>query len=459
MDTAASLPNYEAFCAAAERLLKDGKDRSFAFAAIDIDFFKLFNELHGREAGDDVIEATARLLEKFAKDHGGVAAYFGSDDFALFLPWDNADPHVFYDSLSMSDEEAYRDGFFPSVGIYPVADPSESPDVMYDRARIALNSIRGSFTEHVAVYDAVAHDRMRQELRLLLDARRGLRNGEFLFYLQPKCDMNSGKIIGAEALVRWQHAGRGMVSPGEFIPVLERHNFITVLDRSVWDAVCKWQRSLLDEGFEPLPVSVNVSRIDFLSMDIAEHFLALTDKYKLPHELIEIEITESAFVDSTLALDETIKRLREAGFRILMDDFGTGYSSLNALRYLGFDILKSDIRFLDKRGQSRTGMDLMESVHNMARLLNVPMIVEGVETADQVENLLSIGCSYAQGYYFHKPMPVEVYTQMIKNPYNIDRAPLSQGGEGQMKLNEFLDANMYSDETLNSILGAVAFIE
>ena len=459
MDTAASLPNYKAFCAAEERLLKDGEDRLFALAAIDIDFFKLFNELHGREAGDEVIEATARLLQKFAGEHGGIAGYFGSDDFALFLPWDNADPHVFYDSLSMADEEAYRNGFFPSVGIYPVSDAREPLDLMYDRARIALNSIRGSFTEHVAVYDAVAHDRMRQELRLLLDARRGLKNGEFLFYLQPKCDMNSGKIIGAEALVRWKHAGRGMVSPGEFIPVLERHNFITVLDRSVWDAVAKWQRSLLDEGFDPLPVSVNVSRMDFLSMDIAAHFLALTDQYNLPHELIEIEVTESAFVDSTLAIDVTIKRLREEGFTVLMDDFGSGYSSLNSLRYLSFDILKTDIRFLDKGGQSRTGVDILESVHNMARLLNVPMIIEGVETADQVETLLSIGCNYAQGYFFHKPMPVETYTQMIKNPYNIDHAPLSLGAEGQLKLNEFLDANMYSDETLNSILGAVAFIE
>ena len=459
MEAAGNLPNYETFCASAERLMKDGDNRPFALAAIDIDFFKLFNEIHGRGAGDEVLEATARLLQDFAGNAGGIAGYFGSDDFALLIPWENTDPQVFYASLSMSDDKAYHDGFFPSVGIYPVTDPSESFDVMYDRARFALGSIRGSFTEHVAVYDAKAHEQLRKELRLLLDARRGLKNGEFIFYLQPKCDMNSGKIIGAEALVRWQSAERGMISPGEFIPVLERHNYIAVLDRSIWDAVAKWQRSLLDEGFEPLPVSVNVSRMDFRETDIAAHFLALTEKYNLPHHLLEIEITESAFVDSSLSINDSIRKLREAGFRVLIDDFGSGYSSLNSLRYLSFDILKTDIRFLDKGEQSRTGTDILESVHNMARLLNVPMIIEGVETADQVETLLSIGCNYAQGFFFHKPLPLDVYTQMIKNPYNIDRNPLTQGGEGQMKLNEFLDANMYSDETLNSILGAVAFVE
>ncbi|MBR5970380.1 MAG: EAL domain-containing protein [Lachnospiraceae bacterium] len=459
MDTAASLPDYSAFCASAERLLRDGEDRPFALAAIDIDFFKLFNEIHGREAGDRIISDTAGLLQTFAATAGGVAGYFGSDDFALFLPWEDTDKDAFYTSLSSSALFEYRDGFFPSVGIYPVTDRTESADVMYERARIALNSIRGSFTEHVAVYDAEKHERLRKELRLLLDARRGLKNGEFLFHLQPKCDMNNGKIIGAEALVRWQSADSGMISPGAFIPVLERHNYITTLDCYVWDAVCRWQRSLLDEGFDPLPVSVNVSRKDFLEMDIAEHFLALTEKYNLPHELIELEITESAFVDSSLDLKGAIRRLREEGFHILMDDFGTGYSSLHSLRDLSFDILKTDIRFLDKGGQSRRGIDIMESVLNMARLLGVPMIVEGVETADQVEDLLSIGCSYAQGYYFHKPVPVDVYMQMVQNPYNVDRGGMTVQREEQIRLSEFLDANMYSDETLNSILGAVAFVE
>lgn len=454
------LPDYDAFEQEAVQLLRMHTHTTFAFAAIDIDFFKLFNEIHGREAGDEVIRATAAFLERFANDKGGVAGYFGGDDFALFLPWkDGAKAESFYDALSAFDGNRFRDGFFPSVGVYIADDRSVPVEDMYDRARIALNTISGSFTEHIALYDAAEHGRMRNRLRLLVDARRGLRNGEFLFYLQPKCDMKSGKVIGAEALVRWNHPERGMVSPGEFIPVLEHHNCITLLDEYIWDAVCRWQWSLINKGIEPLPCSVNVSRADFRTIDIAKHFIELTAKYNLPHELIELEITESAFADTSLPLDDTIKRLRDEGFKILMDDFGSGYSSLHSLRDLSFDILKTDIRFLDKGSHTRRGIDIMESIHNMARLLGVPVIVEGVETADQVDDLVSIGLSYAQGYYFHKPLPVDVYNQMITNPYNVERKGLAYHGPRQIRLSEFLDNNLYSDETLNSILGAVAFLQ
>ena len=454
------LPDYGVFCESVQRLIGKQADTLFALAAIDIDFFKMFNEMYGRDAGDSVISSTAAFLRRFAEKTGGVAGYFGGDDFALVLPWKQvADMNRFCGELSTFDGNCFVDGFYPSVGIYLIEDRTLPVDGMYDRACIALGAIRGSFTEHITLYDAARHGRTRDRLMMLVDARRGLRDGEFIFWLQPKCDMKSGKVIGAEALVRWQHKVRGMVSPGDFIPVLERHNSISLLDRYIWEAVCKWQRSLIDEGIEPLPCSVNVSRMDFREMDIAKHFIGLTEKYGLPHSLIELEVTEGAFVDTSLFIDDTIKRLREAGFKILMDDFGSGYSSLHSLRDLSFDILKTDIRFLDKGSHTRRGIDIMESIHNMARLLGVPVIVEGVETSDQVDDLLSIGLNYAQGYYFHKPLPVDVYNQMIANPYNVERAGLTYQAPRQIKLSEFLDNNLYSDETLNSILGAVAFLE
>ena len=453
------LPAYDAFCKRVQECLYDAPDTQFAMAAIDIDNFTMLNELYGRREGDRVIEETARILQNLSEESGGVAGFFGRDDFALVLPWDNHDPEQMYHDTLENSDYTYPDGFAPSVGLYIIQDKTASVDKMYDRARLALSGISDSFTEHVAVYDAAEHEKARDQLRLLLDARHGLKTGEFMFFLQPKCAMDTGKIIGAEALVRWNHAERGMISPGAFIPVMEHYNCIPMLDRYVWEEVCKWQRQLLLEGVQPLPVSVNVSRVDFLEMDIEKTFLDLIEKYNLTPDLIELEITESAFVETGLGVNAMIKRLRERGFRILMDDFGTGYSSLHSLRELSFDILKTDIRFLDKAGQTRRGMDLMESINSMAKLLGVPMIVEGVETRDQVDDLLSIGCHYAQGYYFHKPMQRDIYRQMLENEHNIDRAGLVKHDTGQIRLGEFLDSNLYSDGTLNSILGAVMFLE
>lgn len=431
----------------------------YALAAIDIDHFKLFNEMYGRDAGDDILLKTAGHLKNYAAERNGVAGYFGNDDFALFIPWEKLHTRQLYKHITGIGGELYQKGFSPSVGLHIIRNGEEDFDDMYDRAITALNSVRESFTEHIAVYDHDYHGAAREKHKLLIDIHRGLAEEEFTFFLQPKCAMDSGKIIGAEALVRWIHAERGIVSPGDFISVMEDHNCISALDMYIWEEVCKWQRTLLDEGVEPLPCSVNVSRVDFECMDVAEHFRTLIKRYDIAPSLIELEITESAFVDGKLDITSTVERLRADGFKILMDDFGAGTSSLNSLRDLKFDVLKTDIRFLDKTGQSRAGLDLMESVLNIASLLGVPLIVEGAETRDQIEDLLSIGCSYAQGFYFHQPMHRDHYKKLITRQHNVERGGLVKGRSGDLRVSDILENNLYSKETLNSILGAVALIE
>ncbi|MBR0173169.1 MAG: EAL domain-containing protein [Lachnospiraceae bacterium] len=453
------LPDYYRFRDLVKAGISENAGCLYALAAIDIDHFKLFNEMYGRSAGDNIITETARHLKHYALETGGIAGYFGNDDFALFLPWEKTNAGQLYRNISSFSSDIYRKGFFPSIGLHIFRDTSAGVDDLYDRAVIALNSIRDSFTEHLSVYDDAHHGLIREKHKLLIDAHRGLAEEEFTFFLQPKCAMDTGKIIGAEALVRWNHSERGMVSPGEFISILEDHNCITAFDMYIWEEVCKWQRSLIDEGIEPLPCSVNVSRVDFSSLDVAGHFKNLTKRYDLEPSLIELEVTESAFVDTGIRIDEAVERLRADGFRILMDDFGTGSSSLRSLRDLKFDVLKTDIRFLDKIGHSRTGMDIMESVLNIATLIGVPMIVEGAETREQIEDLLSIGCSYAQGFYFHQPMHRDQYKQLITRQNHVDRREMVPESRTDLDISDVLYSNIYSKETLNSIFGAVMFIE
>lgn len=453
------LDGYEKFREHFYARMKRADGESLAFFAIDMDLFKLYNEIYGRAAGNRVLQLTARRLEAYAGATDAVAGYFGNDDFALLAPCEKGQAASVFELIWPEDAQIYQNGFYPSAGVCYITDYKDSFEDVYDRAKIALDNIRDSFTEHIAVFDQAEYDRVREEHTLLLDAQKGLKYGEFSFVLQPKCDMQSGKIVGAEALMRWHNKKRGQVPPGTFIPILEQHNAISLLDTFIWEEVCKWLKSLIDDGVTPLPVSLNVSRTDFRFIDLAKHFSSLVKRYELEPSLIELEITESAFVDASLPVRDTINRLSDEGFLILMDDFGAGYSSLNSLRDLNFDILKTDIRFLDRKGHSRRGIDIMESINNMSRLLGAPMVVEGVETRDQVDDLVSIGCRYAQGYFFHKPMDPDHFRQMIANPYNVDRSGMTAPLADTIGINEFLESNLYSDETLNSILGAVAFLE
>ena len=210
-----------------------------------------------------------------------------------------------------------------------------------------------------------------------------------------------------------------MVSPGIFVPVLEQYGFVTDLDQFVWEEVCAWQRRWIDAGHTPLPVSVNVSQIDIFTIDVPAYFNLLIWKYKLPVDVIKIEITESAYVGDGAVVD-TVKRLREKGFIVLMDDFGSGYSSLNMLRSLNVDIIKLDAQFLRMNSDDQKGIHILESIVGMAKSMETPIIVEGVETKEETEFIKELGCHYVQGYFFYRPMPVTDFETLIGDENNID---------------------------------------
>ncbi|MBR1479142.1 MAG: EAL domain-containing protein [Lachnospiraceae bacterium] len=444
----------------AERLKKAAR-RSLCMIAIDIDHFKLFNRFYGREKGDAYLKILGEELGKYAETYNGIAGYFGGDNFALLAP--NRQDILGELKKRARDELLDRNlevGYCPKLGVYAIEDNTEAVLDIVDHAFTALSSIRTDYTRLMVWYNQDMVREVRDEFVLLSDIERGIRNGEFTFYVQPKCNMLDGRIVGGEALIRWNHRERGLVPPGMFIPALEKNGFITRVDQIVWEEVCKWQRKWIDDGHEPLPISVNVSRNDIFSMDFTGYFLNLMEKYHLPTHLIELEITESAYMEEYERFETEIRKLHTAGFSILMDDFGSGYSSLNSLKDLDIDVLKIDMKFLriDYENKDK-GISILESMVNMAVQLMLPIVVEGVETQDQVKFLTEMGCLYAQGYYYYRPLAVEEFERLIMDDSKVDFDGMQVSSVDQVHMLDFSEKQLFSDEMMNNILGAVAFYE
>jgi len=392
--------------------------------AIDLEHFKLFNEWYSRETGDKLLAQIGELLVTVEKETGGLAGYRGQDDFALVVPYDEEKIKKLFDSIhNFVVEHGTSVGFMPAFGVC-MADGKSDVEELLDRASQAAQHAKEDYHRRIRVFEETMYKKTEQDYLILSDFQLALQNHELYINLQPQCEIAGGKVVGAESLVRWKKADGSMVSPGIFVPVLEQYGFVSDLDQFVWDEVCAWQRKWIDEGHTPLPVSVNVSQIDIFTIDVPSHFDLLLWKYKLPVDVIKIEITESAYVGDD-AVADTVKRLREKGFLVLMDDFGSGYSSLNMLRSLSVDIIKLDAKFLRMNSDDRKGVQILESIVGMAKSMEAPIIVEGVETEEETEFIKSLGCRYVQGYHFYKPMPVPDFDALIGNETNIDTSGFS----------------------------------
>ena len=240
--------------------------------------------------------------------------------------------------------------------------------------------------------------------------------------------------------MRWLNPERGLVPPGEFIPVLEKNGFVGNVDKCVWDLACKSIHDCIEKGITPVPISINVSRIDILSFDVRAYLDSLIEKYGFGKELLKIEITESAYTDNSSKVNNAVQELRMAGYALMMDDFGSGYSSLNMLRDVSVDVLKLDMRFLDiERGDMKKGIGILKSIINMANEINVPIVMEGVETDFQSDFLMDLGVRYAQGYRYHKPMPLADFEKLISNPDNVDTRFIYNQNIDVEKLNAVID--------------------
>lgn len=460
-DSLTGLYKKNIFFARAEEFLKAEKEKKYCLMAVDIEHFKIFNEWYGQEAGDRFLVKVAGFLNKAQESEKGIAGYVGDDDFVIILPDDRkAIKRLQDDILFFVKQYGGNAGFLPAYGMFEITDKNLSVSTMYDRASIALESVKGNYAKRVSWYDTAMMQRIEENHMLLSEVQRALTHGEFVFYAQPKCNMMTGKIIGLESLVRWIHPERGLVPPNEFIPLLENSGFIANLDMYVWDKVCSSVRKWLDNGHRAVPISVNVSRVDIYTVDVVDCFCGLVKKYRLDPSLIEIEITESAYAENYNIIKGTVEKLRKSGFTVLMDDFGSGYSSLNMLKDVNVDILKIDMKFLDMSDESADrGVGILEAIASMARLMGIRVIAEGVETKEQVEFLLDMGCIYAQGYYFYKPMPVEVFEPLLTDADKVDFRGIKAREIERFRIKDMFRKNVFSETMMNNILGGIAFYD
>lgn len=414
-DELTGIYNKQAFCDATEELLDNSGDDNFLLVRVNIKDFKVINDIYGQEYGDRVLAIVAEDIRRAI--HGkGTFGRIGNDHF-VFCVKESQDGVI--DVLGKNYTVTHniygadvKISF--SIGIYVITDKKIPVTIMCDRANMALQSIKGSSIKHMAHYDMSMRTEMLREQRITNEVIHAMENEEFEAFFQLIYSFVTNEFTGAEALVRWRKPGQSrLVSPGEFIPVLEKNGGIIDLDRYVWEKVCKKQRELMDKGIDLLPVSVNVSALHFTNPEFAKEFIELVKKYDLPPSAIRVEITESAYAGNAKRVQELVLELQSYGIKILMDDFGSEYSSFNMLKDISVDVIKIDMGFMKDFDTVPRTKTILASIIRMAKWINLPTVVEGVETSEQVQFLRGVGNPFVQGYYYSKPISAAEYEEEL----------------------------------------------
>lgn len=391
-------------------VIKNHPNDQIAFIQFDVEQFKIINENYGVDTGDDLLQFFNDSLALICTDEQPfcrltadvymVVTVFPDREWLLeFI-------HKIESMLCGYKGMEYRLVF----GVCIVEDRSAHTRRHGDNASLARQLIKGNALENINFFESSMKSKLQQKKSIEDDMHNALLNKEFVMFLQPKHSISSGRIIGAEALVRWFHPVHGVISPGEFIPVFEKNGFILKLDCFIWEEACKKIRNWIDEGVTPVPISVNISREYVHSFDVIGKLKELIAKYDIPMKLLELEITES--VDGN-GVEDIVGEMKKAGFTMLMDDFGSGYSSLNMLKSTPFDVVKIDRGFLEEFMDSDRGRKIIQHTISMSRDIGLDIIAEGVETVEQAEFLSDCGCDAAQGFYYSKPLPVEEFDKRL----------------------------------------------
>lgn len=460
-DELTGLLNRDAFCDTIECIMRKNQSAAtageYALIYFDVLRFKAVNDLFGMSEGDRLLRHIADTLSRSVKEED-VVCRPGSDRFIVFThTWGN-ELLEFIERL-LSDITGYNIPFqiTCNAGIYVTNGSTFNADSMIDRAVLAQSSIKGSFTKKYNFYTESLRNDMLGEQEIVGMMSTALEEKHFVVYYQPQYNHSTGMLLGAEALVRWKHPEKGLISPGVFIPIFEKNGFITKLDLYVFEEVCVFLKKCIDKGTHIVPISSNFSRHDIFQPDFVEKLEEIRCRYEVPVKYLRIEITESAVMGNSELINEVVKKLHGHGYIVEMDDFGSGYSSLNVLKDIELDVIKLDMLFMKEQSNNSRGGTILSSVVRMAKWLDMPVIAEGVENVNQADFLRSIGCDYIQGYLYSRPVPEEEYEQLISGSSIGTTVP-------QMKLIDTLNAgdfwNPTSQETLifnNYVGGAAVF--
>ena len=412
------------------QLFLSNTNSKYFIVAFDISKFKLINEYYGSDEADNILrDVSKRLIDFYTLDTIKVFGRIESDKFSWIMPNDKNKLYKVFDSIS-SISDKYEHSILFKMGVYEIDDNNMPIEQAYSRANLAGKSIKADFDKNIQFFDAKMVSNLQNEQFVLNNIDRALENKNILVYFQPKYDLQGNSICGAEALVRWKDPEKGMISPGAFIPALENNGLVTKLDKYMWDRTAYHLSEWCKMGLNPYPVSINISKVDLLEPDLPEYIESIVRKYQIPHNIFQLEITESAYVDGSVDVTSILKSFKNKGFTILMDDFGSGYSSLNTLRQFPIDIIKIDLKFLtgfDNSKEADKGRTIIESIVSMAKRLKLGIVVEGTETIEQVNFCKSIGCEVAQGYYFSKPIPADDYIALIKENRKLTKDSIFSG--------------------------------
>lgn len=382
-----------------------------ALITLDIKNFKFINTEYGYQYGNKILMSMTQILHMFIES-SDCFARVDADTFVLLLFYHDLNAlkqrlvslMQKIERCTISYDEEAR--IICMMGVYLINDTSKTLSAMMDCANTARKSIKNAHQSSYAFFNQEIEAINIREHHLTQIMKQSLQNKEFVVYYQPKINIHTKLCIGLEALVRWKRSETEIIPPNDFIPLFERNGFITEIDLFVLETVCIQIREWLKEGRTPMPVAVNISRVHLEHPDIVSQIVHMCEKYDIPPKLVELEITESAFLENEVTAIQKAKELKTAGFLLSMDDFGTGFSSLNLLKELPVDVLKLDKAFFMKIIDEREKIILTNIVH-MAQQLNMTVISEGIETKRQVAFLKEIGCSIAQGYYYSRPYPME----------------------------------------------------
>lgn len=429
-DSLTGLDRYEAFLEKLDKAIQEANGKRIAIVYTDIKHFKYINDTYGYQMGDSLLREFASETAMPDSPYAIAFARVYSDNFvkATWLDkdgrigWTNEQYRDYAHQVNMKVEQKFREKYLDSklqlcTGVTIIEPDSRSKDAetAVSNANLARKVAKELEEECCVLFDRSMMEGIKKEVEITSYIPEAIANREFKVYYQPKMETDTFRLVGAEALVRWQKKDGSFVYPDEFIPLIERSGQIVDVDYYVYQEVFRFLAQRLKDGQMVVPVSLNVSRVHLNKMHILEYVKELFEEYRIPRELVEFELTESIYLDNTEKALQLVEGLHQLGTKVSMDDFGSGYSSLNLLSRLPIDIIKMDRVFLKDHDLHESDKIIISCVVDMARKLKITSLCEGVETLEQSDYLKEVGCQILQGYYFSKPIPQDEFVSYMES--------------------------------------------
>ena len=397
--------NRYGFYKNAQKLIKEHTDTEYCLILSDIKSFKLINEIYGENIADKILIDEVNIIRQKMKGNS-VLGRLNGDIIAMVIPKEYLSEKEFSDMIKLLSDRYSNKNFRLHIylGVYYIKDVNETIRQMVDKVSLVIMKSKGNMSNYILYYDENSYRNDIFKQQLIGEFETALNENQFCMYLQPQTDKD-GNMLGAEALIRWNHPNMGLIMPGAFIECFEDAGLIYRLDNYIWEEAAKQLKIWKDSGYNCY-ISVNISAKDFYHIDVYQTFKNLVSKYGIDTDKLHIEITETALSEDKQAAHKTIERLHDEGFIIEIDDFGSGYSSFNFLKDVCADVIKIDRVFLKKSSHEERGEQILRSIISLSHDIGMDVITEGVENVDQLSMLAKMNCDWFQGYYFSKPITV-----------------------------------------------------